>query len=156
MLFLVQHGEAMTEQEHPERPLTPRGRAEVERVAVFLAGCGLPRPSEIRHSGKRRAEETAQIFARVLSLGHGVRVMKGLAPNDDAASLARELEDEEPPLLLVGHLPLLARLATFLVAGREEPTVVRFRTGGLVALEREGARWVVAALVTPDMLLPSA
>ncbi|GIW42261.1 MAG: phosphohistidine phosphatase SixA [Candidatus Binatia bacterium] len=157
MLYLVQHGEATTERENPERPLTPRGRAEVEKVADFFARSSLVRPREILHSGKRRAAETAEIFARALSLEGAVRSREGLAPNDDPEPLARELgERPEESSMIVGHLPFLSRLASLLVAGRSEPPVVRFRMGGLVGLGREGAGWVVVALVTPEMVFSEA
>ena len=34
-LLLVQHGEAVPESEDPDRPLSARGRAEIEAVAAF-------------------------------------------------------------------------------------------------------------------------
>jgi hypothetical protein len=34
-LYLMQHGQATTETEDPERPLTDAGRAAVQRVAAF-------------------------------------------------------------------------------------------------------------------------
>ena len=52
-LYLMQHGEALREEEHPERPLTERGKEDVERVAAFLARAGI-RVDQIRHSGKLR------------------------------------------------------------------------------------------------------
>ena len=36
-LYLVQHGEAVPDAENPERPLTPRGREDIRRLAAFLA-----------------------------------------------------------------------------------------------------------------------
>jgi len=44
-LYLVQHGAAMSEAENPERPLTVRGREDVQRVSAFVARLGL-RPAE--------------------------------------------------------------------------------------------------------------
>ena len=50
-LYLVQHGEARTEQEDPERPLTARGVADVRRVAGVAAAAGIT-AARIFHSGK--------------------------------------------------------------------------------------------------------
>jgi phosphohistidine phosphatase SixA len=36
-LYLVQHGDAKSEAEDPERPLTERGRSDVARLAALLA-----------------------------------------------------------------------------------------------------------------------
>ncbi|RMH09528.1 MAG: phosphohistidine phosphatase SixA [Nitrospirae bacterium] len=152
MLFLIQHGEAMTEAEHPARPLTARGRGEVEQVAAWLAHSGLPRPREIWHSGKRRAEETAQVFAQALALEPAVRAMDGLAPNDAILPIARNLGHLNREVMIVGHLPFLSRLASWLVADREEPPIVRFRMGGVVGLEQEHDRWVIVAVITPEMV----
>jgi phosphohistidine phosphatase SixA len=44
--------------------------------------------------------------------------------------------------MLVGHLPQLGRLASLVLAGREEPTLVAFTPGTLVGLEH-GAGWVI-------------
>ena len=52
--YLMQHSEAKAEAEDPARPLTDRGRAEVQRVARRAALLGLP-VAEIRHLGKLRA-----------------------------------------------------------------------------------------------------
>ena len=65
-LFLVQHGEAIPETEDSERSLTERGAETVERMADWAARNGI-KVEEIRHSGKRRAEQTATIFAQRLT-----------------------------------------------------------------------------------------
>ena len=65
-LYLVQHGEAKPESEDPERPLTDRGEETVRRMAAWAAQVGL-KVDEIRHSGKRRAEQTASLLAERLS-----------------------------------------------------------------------------------------
>ena len=54
-LYLVQHGEAKSKAEDPQRPLTERGREDVARVATFATKAG-SQVRQIRHSGKRRLE----------------------------------------------------------------------------------------------------
>jgi phosphohistidine phosphatase len=70
-LYLVQHGEAKPESEHPERPLTERGTETVRRMASWAAQVGL-KLAQIRHSGKRRAEQTATLLAERLDPTNGV------------------------------------------------------------------------------------
>ncbi|RMH37299.1 MAG: phosphohistidine phosphatase SixA [Nitrospirae bacterium] len=152
MLFLIQHGEAMSEAEHPERPLTPRGRAEVQYVAELLARSSMPRPRDIWHSGKRRAAETAHIMTQALAPAASVQAVEGLMPNDDVQPMAHRLCRASDDLMIVGHLPFLSRLTSLLVAGQEEPALVRFRMGGVVALDRENERWVIVAVVTPELV----
>ena len=61
-LYLMQHGQATTETEDPERPLTDAGRAAVQRVAKRARAADV-RISGCLHSGKLRAEQTAQQLA---------------------------------------------------------------------------------------------
>jgi len=160
-LYLVQHGEARSKAEDPQRPLTERGREDVAQVAVFAATAGC-QVGQIRHSGKRRAEETASILAEHLSLAEGVIAIPGLAPRDDVRPVAEALfppfvppnggERGEAAVMLVGHLPFLDRLASLLVTGDADCSIVRFRMGGIVCLVREEENWAVGWMVTPDLI----
>src|SRR5437879_828185 len=95
-LYLMQHGEARPEQEDPSRSLTERGRSEVERVARAAARLGLRIPL-IRHSGKLRAQQTAEILAQSLEPRPDVAPLAGLAPQDDPARVARVVADATEP-----------------------------------------------------------
>ena len=64
-LYLVQHGEAKSEKEDPDRSLTDRGTAEIRAVAEAAKRAGL-KPAQIYHSGKTRAQQTADILADAL------------------------------------------------------------------------------------------
>ena len=133
-LYLMQHGQATTAAENPERPLTDAGRAAVQRVAARAAGV---RVSHCVHSGKLRAEQTARLLVSEIGAEASVEARPGLAPNDPAAPTAQWLRGvtEHQALALVGHLPFLDSLASLLVAGNEDAQVVHFRMGGLVKLE---------------------
>src|SRR4030095_10020237 len=87
-LYLVQHGEAKAEAEDPERPLTARGRDDIGRLAALLARTGV-RVARLAHSGKRRAQETAELLAAAVAATPTAR--SGLAPNDPVAPLAAEV-----------------------------------------------------------------
>jgi phosphohistidine phosphatase len=150
-LYLVQHGEAKSKAEDPQRPLTERGRDEVRRVAAFAARAGL-KVNQIRHSGKRRAEETASILAKHLSPAEGVLAVPGLAPMDDVRPIAQALQRETAPLMLVGHLPFMDRLAGLLVTGDPNNSAVRFRMGGIVCLEGAGDDWAAKWVIRPELV----
>lgn len=60
-LYLVQHGEALSKEQDTKRSLSEQGRREVERMANFLATAGV-RVARICHSGKLRAQQTAEIL----------------------------------------------------------------------------------------------
>jgi phosphohistidine phosphatase len=150
-LFLVQHGEAKPASEDPERSLTERGAETVRRMAAWAAQAGV-RVAQIRHSGKRRAEQTAELLAEPLRPAKGVIAVEGLKPKDDVHAMAATLAAETEPVMLVGHLPFLARLAGALVTGEADAVVVRFRNAGIVCLHREESRWSVDWAVPPEIV----
>jgi phosphohistidine phosphatase len=153
-LYLMQHGEATTEAENPDRPLTGAGRAVVERVSARARAAGV-HVGVCVHSGKLRAEETARLFVGQLGDPVDVVARAGLAPKDAVAPTSQWLRTmtEYDVIAVIGHLPFLDRLASLLVAGDEETQVVRFRMGGLVKLEPkdEGEGFVVAWVLPPEL-----
>lgn len=148
-LYLVQHGEAEPEAQDPDRPLTDQGAEEVTRVAAAAALAGV-RVHQIRHSGRRRAEQTALILAQRLVPPDGSVAVCGLGPKDAVQPVAEQLERETGPLMLVGHLPFLDRLTSLLVTGDPDRSIVRFRHGGIVCLSGEGRDWALAWIITPE------
>ena len=97
--------------------------------------------AEIRHSGKKRAEQTAAIFGETLKPARGVRAIAGLNPLDDVRLVADSLEAETEPQMLVGHLPFMSRLAGLLINGDPESEAAVFSNSGIVCLHREAGRW---------------
>jgi len=150
-LLLVQHGQAKTEAEDPARSLNVVGVESAEKVAkwLYMSGVGV---TEIRHSGKSRAEQTASIFAKHLSPRQGVTATSGLNPMDDVRRVADELREHPGSLMLVGHLPLMSRLTGLLVAGDPEREVVRFQNAGVVCLREYEGQWSVEWMVVPSLV----
>lgn len=155
-LYLIQHGEATPEEVDPSRPLTPKGSQEVKKIASFLGQAGLGVIS-IRHSGKLRAQQTAEIIAASLEPGCQVQQAKNLSPKDPVGNLIKEIGKMNTDLMVVGHLPFLAKLASTLLTGSESKSPVAFRQGGVVCLQRnEDQTWQVDWMVTPDILKPNS
>lgn len=150
-LYLVQHGEAKPESEDPQRPLTDRGRAEVESVAEHVAGLGTE-VAQVLHSGRLRATQTAELFARCLGVPQGARELQGLGPLDDPQRAMDLVSQAEEPLMIVGHLPHLGRLASLLVLGDPEKRMVEFRMGGVLCLRKDDRGWVVGWLLVPQLV----
>ncbi len=149
-LYLVQHGEAKSEAEDPERSLTIRGEEQTRKISDAAKKLGI-RPSRIYHSGKKRAEQTAGIIAGALNLS--VQAGRGLNPNDDIRPWAERIIREAEDLMIVGHLPFLEKLASFLVCGDEGAKAVMFRYSAIVCLERkESGRWAVDSVIKPEMI----
>ncbi len=146
--FLVRHGEAEPGRQDARRPLSARGRRDVERIARAAAAKKIS-VGEIVHSDKLRARETAEILARILAPAGGVRQASGLGPEDDPMIAKVELDAAEGSLMLVGHLPHLGRLAALLVAGDGEREVAQFAPATMVCLARGDGAWKIRWTLRP-------
>ena len=133
-VYLVRHGEAVSSQVDAERPLSERGRADIQKVASFIKPLGIS-VEHIWHSGKLRAAQTAEILADAMVV-KDCSARKGLKPNDDVTNIADELEAYDTDLMLVGHLPFVAYLTSLLVTGNETASVIGFDAGSVVCLNR--------------------
>ena len=145
-IYLVQHGEANNDE---EKALSDKGRREVEKVAKSLSKAGV-KPAFIMHSNKLRAKQTAEVFSSILRPHGGIREMLGLAPTDSPRMAKEFLETAREPVMLVGHLPNLSKLASMLLGGDPEIETVVFRMGGVVCFEKEG-KWKVKWIITPEL-----
>lgn len=148
-LYLVQHGKSLPREQDPEQGLSPEGISEVRRIAEVAGGYSV-RPAAIRHSGKTRARQTAEIFADALSPPKGLERISGIAPLDDVAMVAKNLKNEDN-LMMVGHLPFMERLTNYLVTGSAEGLVFKFQNGGIVCLDKsfDSARWFIKWALMP-------
>lgn len=146
-IYLVQHGEALPEAQDPERGLSELGRAETRRIGEVAAGYHV-RVAKIEHSGKKRARQTAEIFAELLRPRRGVGERGGLAPKDDVLPVAAALEPASD-LMLVGHLPFMQRLLGQLVVGDPGRRLFQFQGGGIVCLDRDEMGWFIRWTLMP-------
>ena len=151
-LYLVQHTEARREEEDPNRDLTPKGLQDIIRVANFSKKLNLA-SSQVFHSRKTRALRTAEILAAALQPSGRPAATPGLAPLDDPEIWAARIPEMAGDLLLVGHLPHLARLAGLLLCGDQEKGVLNFKMGGMVCLRKsEAGAWGVEWMIIPEIL----
>jgi len=150
-LYLVQHGQCHPKEVDPEKGLSPEGQATVTRIAGVAKGYDVP-VKVILHSGKKRARQTAELFAEALAPSEGLHAKSGLNPLDDVTALAG-LIDSKDDLMLVGHLPFMSRLCAWLVTGNPEQPVFQFQNGGIVCLKRqpETADWIIAWTLMPQI-----
>ena len=113
-LFTLRQGEAgnrMTVVEKDsERPLTPEGRAEMQKIAKSLKGVGL-QTNRICTSPLRRARETAEIAAKILKIPI-LEAWDELKPDGSKPALYRKLArlENNSRLILVGHEPYLSSM----------------------------------------------
>ncbi len=145
-VYLVQHGEANNDE---EKALSEKGRKEAEKVAGALVRSGV-KVSYIMHSNKLRAKQTAEALAASLKPPGGVREMLGLAPTDNPKMALEFLGSAREPVMIVGHLPHLSKLASMMLGGSPETELVKFRMAGVVCFTKE-ERWKVKWMLTPDI-----
>ncbi|HEO70719.1 MAG TPA: phosphohistidine phosphatase SixA [Candidatus Hydrogenedentes bacterium] len=151
-LYLVQHGKALAKEENPERPLSPEGEHDVEAVGALLARCGPLGIAEVWHSGRARAQQTAERLAACIAPQATVVQHKGLAPKDAVKPVRKALKGRQDGLMIVGHMPFMANLACALLKTDDERCPVAFQMGGVVCLRRdEIGAWAVAWMVTPEV-----
>ncbi|MEN6320857.1 MAG: phosphohistidine phosphatase SixA [Syntrophaceae bacterium] len=150
-LYLVQHGKSLPKDIDPDSPLSEEGKTTVRRTAKTAAEYDI-RVSQIIHSGKTRARQTAEIISTYIKPESDIRESTGLNPNDDVYPIASTIRGPEN-IMLIGHLPFMERLVSYLITGTTEHTVVKFQNGGIVCLDQdiEKATWYVKWMVMPEM-----
>ncbi len=134
-LFLVQHGKSLSKDIDPEQDLSKEGILEVERIANTAKRNGI-RVSRIEHSEKKRAQRTAEIFASALNPRDGVQERSGLKPLDDVTAIADQISSKDN-LMLVGHLPFMERLTSYLITGSTDKPVFKFQNGGILCMDQD-------------------
>ena len=151
-LYLVRHGVACSEAADPDRSLTESGKGTVDGMAQLAAAFNIP-VSQIFHSGKTRARQTAEIFSKHLKPSAGVKEIKGIKPNDDVTIIASK-HDPALNTMIVGHLPFLERLVSYLVTGSPDTSLIKFQTGGIVCLDQmeKNGSWYVKWALMPKMV----
>jgi len=152
LLYLVQHGEAKKEEEDPQRGLTDKGRKDVQAIAAYARKMNV-QPDRIFHSAKLRAQQTAALLVEQLNPHKGMDQADNLLPMDDPGFWASQLAGMHEDMMLVGHLPFMARMAGLLLCGDKDRLCVDFKMGGIVCLKRfDDNRWAVVWMVVPDMM----
>ena len=150
-LYLVQHGKSRPKEIDSDSPLSEEGKTTVRRTAKTAAEYHI-RVSQIIYSGKTRARQTAEIISMYIKPESGIRESTGLNPNDDIYPIASTIKGQEN-IMLVGHLPFMERLVSFLITGTDKHTVVKFQNGGIICLDQytEKATWYVKWMIMPEM-----
>ena len=149
-LYLVQHGDAISKDVDPERPLSDQGRADIGRLADWLWRSGLT-VTRILHSGKLRAQQTAELLAPLLVDDGVVEEREGLAPNDSPQSLLDTVDDGE--VIVAGHMPFVSRAVSLALGVSPDRALVTFKPGSVAALEKsdEGV-WQLIAFIRPESI----
>ena len=148
-LYLIQHGEAVSKDVDADRPLSEAGSSDIRRLAATLARMKVA-PERILHSGKTRAQQSAEGIA--IALGRRAQVSEGLAAMDELDVTLSRLEDWSDDTVLVGHQPFMGKLTSHLLAGDADATMVAFVPGTALCLQRdEGGNWQLQFMLPPEV-----
>ena len=150
-LFLVQHGRSLPKDVDRDQGLSEEGVSETGRIANVTKDYHV-NVKIIKHSVKTRARSTAEIIASALNPEGGIQEAIGLKPMDDVAAFAKRLTPGED-LMLVGHLPFMERMTSYLTAGSTEKTVFKFQNSGIVCLDKnpESQSWFIKWTLMPNI-----
>ena len=151
-LFLVRHGKSLPKDKDAAKGLSEEGILEIEHIAGVAKKYGV-NVSRIMHSEKKRALQTAEIFASALKPDGGIQEIKGINPLDDVAAFADKIEISDN-LMLVGHLPFMQRLTSYLITGSIEKPVFKFHNGSILCMDKnsEAAQtWFIKWALMPHL-----
>lgn len=151
-VYLIQHGEAKSKEEDPQRPLSDPGKKNIRRIAEYAAKINLS-IAEIWHSDKLRAQQTAGILAEALGMSDKIKECQGLAPNDNVMDLSDQLMSKKENVAIIGHLPFLGKLTSLLLCGSEKAHIINFKMGGIVCLNKDDLHnWTLDWMIIPEIV----
>ena len=152
MLYLVQHGEAVSKEIDPDRPLSNEGKDAVMRLATFLSNQGIS-VDRVLHSGKTRARETAEIFAKSIAESGLTEAISSINPNDPVEKFVTDIEGLTAPTMIVGHLPFMAKLVSQLILHSDDVALVEYQPGSVVCLNKaEHNNWIINWMIRPELI----
>ena len=132
-VYLMQHALAYSSQEDQERPLSPAGIDQAKAAAKGIKRLGLTFDLIVT-SPKRRAHQTAALIAEGVRFPHSdIMTSEVVLPQGQPQELLDLLQKESPQssVLVVGHMPQLAKLSSQLLQGGE----MLFENAGLACFE---------------------
>ena len=151
-IYIVRHCSANEAYVDPEKRLSPHGIEEAKSLAEFLKPMKI-RVSQILHSGKMRARETAEILSSAVKCSGGLSKQPGLNPDDSANQVAKEISKFNENLMIVSHLPLIENLAAYLLKGDSTKCGFNFSPGALMCLKNiDSNNWKLEWMISPALL----
>ena len=102
----------------------------------------------ICHSGKLRAQQTAEIFSDILAVIN-ISKLNGMNPNDNPEELIKQMNEDQ--VMYIGHLPNLQHVVSKIVVNNENITVIKFQNSAVVCIELENNIASIKWFITPDI-----
>ena len=149
LLYLMRHGDSSPGTDDTRRPLSPKGRKDVGKVAQYLLASGA-QVDVFYHSPKERAKETAQIVKDILNPKARMEMKDGFAPNDPVEKAWEGIVALKEKSMVVSHLPLLPKLISRLVTGHEDENIIGLSAGSVIILEQSSRQWNIKEVISPE------
>ncbi len=138
-IYLMQHGPNFSKEQDPEQGLSPEGEARIHASAEALKKMGVAFDA-ILSSPKKRSNQTAAIVAEKVGFALEKIVetekVKAMTPAEDTVKALNEISGAGR-ILIAGHLPSVAEVASFLLTEGSKATV-QFEMGGCCRIDVEG------------------
>jgi len=160
-IYLIRHSNAVDPgtpgyEDDSLRPLTEKGRDKMKDIAFALKELDV-KPDLIVSSPYVRAQQTAEILAKVLKYKQELAFSDALVPMGNADNIIGEINEKYSvdELVLVGHEPCLSVLIGTLTAGNPE-LAINIKNGGVCCLSSDDLhterKAVLEWLLTPKIL----
>jgi len=131
-IYLMQHGPSFPKDVDPDESLTPDGESQIVTAGRGLKRMGL-RFDVIVCSTKKRAWQTARIVAGQLGFQPErivqTDLLKPMAVPEESTRFLKQYEGAKA-ILVAGHLPSLAEIASMLLTEGSKATI-HFERGGI-------------------------
>ena len=137
-IYLMQHGPNLSKDEDPEEPLSPDGKRQVSKAAKAIKRMGL-KFDVIIASPKTRSQQTAALVAETVGFPvEGImetQKIKAMTPAEETIAYLAQF-NEKDSILIAGHLPSLAEVASALLTSGSKATI-QFERGGIGRIDVE-------------------
>lgn len=147
-LYIMRHGEAAQTSHSSEQLLTRNGHAGIENLAERLKNknCHL---AQVFHSGKARAQQTAEIVCNALCPDATPRTLDNIKPGDDPAAILPIINGWNEDSLITSHLPFIPNLITLLTATNAHLNSINYEPGTFICLEKNNNVWEIKWVDVP-------
>ncbi len=137
-IYLMQHGPALPKEQDPDQGLAPDGEARIHASGKALKKMGV-NFDVILSSPKKRSRQTASIVAEEIGFPSEKIIetekVKAMAPPDETIKALTEYSGNKK-ILIAGHLPSVAEIASFLLTEGSK-AIVEFEMGGCCRIDVE-------------------
>lgn len=152
-IYLVQHGDCALIGGNSEQTLNETGKQDIKHLANFLSKKKL-QVTHIYHSEKVRARETAEILLSGITSLNSIELLPGINPMDSVIPIVKQINGWKEDVVIVGHLPFMAKCVAKLITDDENNSVVIFERGTIVCLEKIGdIDWAINWMLRPELFL---